>query len=421
MRGAVRRGRRRGRARRRCWTSLARTNLFLLPLDDRRRWFRFHHLFAQLLRVELERREPGAAAGAAPPRRRVARRGRGRPRRRSTTRSRRARSAWRGRPDRRGLGALRQRRPHVVGVRVAARVPGGGDGRHPRLLLVRPGSRRCSGSEAGMRAALARLGPLPGGALAGRLRLRRVQPRRCCGRRSPGATWRASLEEGARSAELEGPGSPWRPVVTWALGWGHYCSGDLELARRWLEETRRIGPAADQWVVDLRGGRRPVAAGRACAATATSSWRSRSRRVEMAREHGLLEAREVGEVHTAHGVALAAHGRREEALAELEQGVFLRRLWGQPLDLADGLIALALRGRRRARGDVFAEAERAARGLPGPGRAARAARGGARAPAGERRPERARADRAAAARPATCPSARSARSCSSPSTPCTRT
>ena len=40
---------------------LARTNLFLLPLDDQRRWFRFHHLFAQLLRVELERREPERA------------------------------------------------------------------------------------------------------------------------------------------------------------------------------------------------------------------------------------------------------------------------------------------------------------------------------------------------------------------------
>src|SRR4029078_8363652 len=38
--------------------SLARTNLFLLPLDDRHRWFRFHHLFAQILRVELSKREP---------------------------------------------------------------------------------------------------------------------------------------------------------------------------------------------------------------------------------------------------------------------------------------------------------------------------------------------------------------------------
>jgi LuxR family transcriptional regulator, maltose regulon positive regulatory protein len=32
---------------------LERSNLFLVPLDDRREWYRYHHLFAQLLRVEL--------------------------------------------------------------------------------------------------------------------------------------------------------------------------------------------------------------------------------------------------------------------------------------------------------------------------------------------------------------------------------
>jgi LuxR family maltose regulon positive regulatory protein len=42
--------------------SLARTNLFLMPLDDRGSWYRFHHLFAQLLCVELEHREPGLTA-----------------------------------------------------------------------------------------------------------------------------------------------------------------------------------------------------------------------------------------------------------------------------------------------------------------------------------------------------------------------
>ena len=39
--------------------ALSRTNLFLVPLDDEGGWYRFHHLFAQLLQVELERREPG--------------------------------------------------------------------------------------------------------------------------------------------------------------------------------------------------------------------------------------------------------------------------------------------------------------------------------------------------------------------------
>jgi LuxR family maltose regulon positive regulatory protein len=40
---------------------LSRTNLFLLPIDDHGEWYRFHQLFAQLLRVELEHREPGLA------------------------------------------------------------------------------------------------------------------------------------------------------------------------------------------------------------------------------------------------------------------------------------------------------------------------------------------------------------------------
>jgi LuxR family transcriptional regulator, maltose regulon positive regulatory protein len=34
-------------------TELEHSNQFLIPLDDNRRWYRFHHLFAQLLRLEL--------------------------------------------------------------------------------------------------------------------------------------------------------------------------------------------------------------------------------------------------------------------------------------------------------------------------------------------------------------------------------
>jgi LuxR family maltose regulon positive regulatory protein len=40
---------------------LERANLFLVPLDDRRQWYRYHHLFAQLLRLELDRRDPELA------------------------------------------------------------------------------------------------------------------------------------------------------------------------------------------------------------------------------------------------------------------------------------------------------------------------------------------------------------------------
>jgi LuxR family transcriptional regulator, maltose regulon positive regulatory protein len=38
--------------------ALERANLFLVPLDEERRWYRFHHLFADLLRASLQRSNP---------------------------------------------------------------------------------------------------------------------------------------------------------------------------------------------------------------------------------------------------------------------------------------------------------------------------------------------------------------------------
>jgi LuxR family transcriptional regulator, maltose regulon positive regulatory protein len=39
--------------------ALDRGNLFLIPLDDRRRWYRYHHLFADVLQVRLLDEQPG--------------------------------------------------------------------------------------------------------------------------------------------------------------------------------------------------------------------------------------------------------------------------------------------------------------------------------------------------------------------------
>jgi LuxR family maltose regulon positive regulatory protein len=38
-------------------TEIERANLFLVPLDERREWFRYHHLFGELLRDELRRQD----------------------------------------------------------------------------------------------------------------------------------------------------------------------------------------------------------------------------------------------------------------------------------------------------------------------------------------------------------------------------
>ncbi len=43
--------------------TLERENLFIIPLDESRRWFRYHTLFAEALRTELLRTEPEAVTG----------------------------------------------------------------------------------------------------------------------------------------------------------------------------------------------------------------------------------------------------------------------------------------------------------------------------------------------------------------------
>ena len=42
---------------------LEQSNLFLVPLDDERRWFRYHHLFADLLRARLQQTQPELIPG----------------------------------------------------------------------------------------------------------------------------------------------------------------------------------------------------------------------------------------------------------------------------------------------------------------------------------------------------------------------
>ena len=53
--------------------ALDRSNLFLVALDDRRQWYRYHHLFGDVLRAHLDERAARASGGPASPRERVVR------------------------------------------------------------------------------------------------------------------------------------------------------------------------------------------------------------------------------------------------------------------------------------------------------------------------------------------------------------
>src|SRR6476659_1166215 len=44
---------------------LERANLFIVPLDTERRWYRYHHLFADLLRQRLHQRAASSSGDGA--------------------------------------------------------------------------------------------------------------------------------------------------------------------------------------------------------------------------------------------------------------------------------------------------------------------------------------------------------------------
>jgi LuxR family transcriptional regulator, maltose regulon positive regulatory protein len=41
-----------------CLAELARSNVLLIPLDRRGKWYRYHHLFRDMLLAELDRMDP---------------------------------------------------------------------------------------------------------------------------------------------------------------------------------------------------------------------------------------------------------------------------------------------------------------------------------------------------------------------------
>ena len=349
---------------------LSRSNLFLTPLDDEGRWYRFHPLFAQLLRVELERREPGLVPAL----------------------HRRA-YAWH-----RDNGTAGEAISHAIeaGAHAEAaeliesswitlanackydtvlawirRFPVEVLNGDPQLLLVAAWVLSLSARREEAARAIAtveELGEFDGerslsdgfsSVDASLTMLRAVFPWGDVG---------AQLSHGRRAAELEGPGSRWRPVACWAVGMGLYGRGDLAEADRWFAESAALAPASGQW---LAGGSslayRSLIAGeqgrlgeqRLLADQAT----------ELVRERGIEEA--VGVVPLALGVSFALRGRPAEALPLIDRSVAVLRSGGQPIDLAKALLrqvpVLRALGERERSQAAIAEARFIIESCPDPG------------------------------------------------------
>ena len=97
--------------------ALDRGNLFLVPLDDRRQWYRYHHLFADVLQARLLDEQPELAAGAAPARERLVRAD-------TASRSRRSAMRWPARTFERAADLVELAMPALLRNRQEATLRG---------------------------------------------------------------------------------------------------------------------------------------------------------------------------------------------------------------------------------------------------------------------------------------------------------
>jgi ATP/maltotriose-dependent transcriptional regulator MalT len=349
--------------------ALSRTNLFLIPLDDRGRWYRFHPLFAQLLRVELEHREPAVASALH-------------------------RRAYEWNRDNGFLdaaighaveaGAIKEAIEMVSAAwmrtlsagrcsRVLTwldRFPAELSRQEPRLLLVKAWVLSLSGRReqaADAIAALEQLGwadgePLPDG--AGSLGASLAVMRAAFPRGDVGYCY----ANARRAVELETPESPFWAAACWSLGRAYYYRGDLDDADREFAEAAGAGPAHERWVVTasalayrslIAGNRGQGDEQRLLAEQAAT----------LARERELVELN--GDVDVAVGASLAARGELDEALPFLARGVTAARSLGRRLDLVHALIheasALQEMDRRDAARAAIDEARVTIDACPDPG------------------------------------------------------
>ncbi len=203
--------------------ALERANLFIVALDDRREWYRYHHLFADVLRARHAQRAAGPGSAAAPARQPVVRAPR------SDRGGGQARAGGpglrpRGPPDGAGRagdptppagsddarlaeGAARRRRPAQPGAQRLLRIHADGL-RRPRRGRA-PARRR--GTRAGRRTRRARLsrGPTPTSCAR-------------CRPPSPSTGPRSPRPEATRPARRNTPGAPWtwpaRTTISRAAG-----------------------------------------------------------------------------------------------------------------------------------------------------------------------------------------------------------
>jgi LuxR family transcriptional regulator, maltose regulon positive regulatory protein len=352
---------------------LERENAFVIALDSRREWYRYHHLFAELLRHELERTSPGLV---------------GELHRRASVWYRDAEAIHEAIEHATAAGDFgdaielitthwyeflqRGRQETVAGW--IDQLPSETVLHDPNLCLTKAWLGVNTGRlgqvdrwiEAAGRAAAeqpkaAELPPLESGVAS----LRAIH-------RYMSGNVSAAVAAGRRALELErgGAASPWRPVGCPVLGLSLHWRGEREDASRTLVEAVRIARANGNHLAALHasGGLAAIEYERGDAASASAR---AAEAVALAEEHDLSE-------HWASSLSLTVRGQLldraddpEAADRVLRRASELARRGVASIEIAYSLLALASTRQRLGRRDeaqrIYEEARTAVASCEDPG------------------------------------------------------
>ena len=341
-------------------TELERANVFLTPLDDKREWYRYHHLLQELLRLELRRRSPSDEAAL----------------------HLRA-SAWFegvGDADRAIRHAVdggdRERAARLISGsylqaiewgRIATvatwlqRIGEESIAADARLAIVKAWIMHFLGLHAEGWAALAAArrssyeGVLPDGASSVEASAALM------GAAFPGGDVGNMLTSARRAYELESHlGSPWRTTVHVLLGFALVRAGSFAEADGYLETGGDLATQSSMWMdaVGARSLRARVAAERGDGDVATSFGREA---VDLADAHGVTKTPTGAFARAVLGEVLVQAGHPDEGEAALNDAIPALRILREPMPLAEALLALTqarrLRGRRHEAVASFEEAD----------------------------------------------------------------
>ncbi|HEX2045413.1 MAG TPA: LuxR C-terminal-related transcriptional regulator [Gaiellaceae bacterium] len=321
---------------------LERENLFLVPLDARRQWYRYHHLFADLLRHELGESEPdlvpvlhrrasawfredGAVsaairhAGAAGD---------------FTTAAELVAAHWNE--------YLNQGRLTTVADWLAG-LPEEVIAEDPRLCLARAGTSLTLGrrDEVEVWLAAAQAGTLPPGAAT---RAASIEAEASIYRAVHGfmlGDLHRARSAADRALELElDESSPWRAMAHAALGRTLFWLGEPDGAVPALEEAVRLyQPASNNLAVIAALGYLAIL--RADRGEAEETERLARRSLALSVEHGFTEHWVTLMALVALGLMRERAGRADDARAALERALVLARRGAGPSERAYVLLSLA--------------------------------------------------------------------------------